>query len=108
MGYLHRIPLNKYKKYTPMRAPFTFLNNIEKSRFELHLAQVIGKAEYIAKGKTIIIYKTEIPEALSDLENGVSTFINEIINYCRLNGLELQIQCPFTNAVASSLEVWKN
>lgn len=86
-----------------MKESFNFRNNTEKSRFELQSEEVVGKVEYIAQEDTIIIYKTEIPEEISDIENLVTAFLNKIIDYCNGNELELQIQCPFSKAVVESL-----
>lgn len=76
-----------------------FRDNEKKSRFELLVENAVAYVEYIKEGNKIIVFRTEIPESISKIENSASYLMNSVLQLCIENTFDLDIRCPFAKAI---------
>lgn len=73
-------------------------DNPGKSRFELHVdGELVGWAEYVPGGASVIIAHTEIDERREGEGLG-SVLIREVLDRIRADGKTVIPTCPFTAA----------
>ena len=76
-----------------------FRDNEKKSRFELMVENAVAYVEYIKEGNKIIVFRTEIPESISKIDNSASYLMKNVLQLCSEKTLHLDIRCPFAKAV---------
>ena len=76
-----------------------FTDNAMKNRFELLVENAIAYVEYIQEGNKIIVFRTEIPESISKIDNSANYLIKNMLQLCSEKTLDLDIRCPFAKAV---------
>ncbi len=76
-----------------------FRDNEKKSRFELLVENAVAYVEYIKEGNKIIVFRTEIPESISKIDNSASFLMKNVLRLCSEKTLNLDIRCPFAKAM---------
>ena len=76
-----------------------FRDNEKKSRFELLVENAVAYVEYIKEGEKIIVFRTEIPESISKIDNSASYLMKKVLQFCSENTLDIDIRCPFAKAI---------
>ena len=76
-----------------------FMDNEKKSRFELLVENAVAYVEYIKEGNKIIVFRTEIPDSISKIDNSASYLMKNVLQLCSEKALDLDIRCPFAKAM---------
>ena len=79
-----------------------FRDNEKKSRFELLVENAVAYVEYIKEGNKIIVFRTEIPESISKIDNSANYLMKNVLEACGEKGLDLDLRCPFAKAIVGN------
>lgn len=81
-----------------------FENNKRKNRFEFKLNTHLAYIDYIISNKTLLLINTCIPEELHSIDGLGHTFLRKVKQFSVANGLILQANCPYANALLKGIE----
>lgn len=82
-----------------MLQDFSFKDNPQLNRFELHTVNAMAYVEYIRDSNKIIIFNTVVPEPLTKVDNMGRYLLSCVIDSCKMSKTEIEIHCPFARAI---------
>lgn len=63
------------------------------------MENAVAYVEYIKQDSKIIVFKTEVPETISKIDDSIEYLMKRILRHCEENNTELDIRCPFAKAI---------